>query len=239
MKNKIFLVLIMVALFISTVSASNGEIMAYLRDFNVQLDGKILDLRDSEGNKVTPVVIGGTTYLPVRAISSSLGLNVDWNGDTQTVILKGISINESSSKVDVNNIESLLKKEKVFVSSVKMVKGDSRWKSLYPDRLQFSIKNKGNTNIKSAVIAFFAWDKNGLPIKIKGNIDFSDGEFLKELEGDNINLVPNSTYKAEYGLEENHKIATYKAILVSVRDFNGKIYINPYYDDWQNIYVNK
>ncbi len=102
MKNKIFLILIMACLFVTTVSASNGEIMAYLRNFNVQLNGEILDLRDSNGNKVIPVVINGTTYLPVRAISSSLGLNVDWNGDTQTIILstKGKEIIDYNDDVD-------------------------------------------------------------------------------------------------------------------------------------------
>ncbi len=53
--------------------------------------------------EVTPVVIDGTTYLPVRAISSSLGLNVDWNGDTQTIILSTKADESVKNNDDVNS----------------------------------------------------------------------------------------------------------------------------------------
>lgn len=53
----------------------------------VTLDGEALDLRDAQGNKVDPFTMNDTTYLPVRAISNALGLGVDWDGKTNTVIL--------------------------------------------------------------------------------------------------------------------------------------------------------
>lgn len=36
---------------------------------------------------VAPQIIGGRTLVPVRAIAESFDINVDWNGDTNTVIL--------------------------------------------------------------------------------------------------------------------------------------------------------
>ena len=42
---------------------------------------------DANGNPVEPFIIDGTTYLPVRGISSSLGLNVAWDEQTKTVQL--------------------------------------------------------------------------------------------------------------------------------------------------------
>ena len=51
------------------------------------LDGQTLVPKDVNGKVVDPFVIGGTTYMPIRAISSALGLAVDWDGSTKTVLL--------------------------------------------------------------------------------------------------------------------------------------------------------
>lgn len=69
--------------------ASNGTKTATLfyRDIKITLDGKELIPKDVDGNYVEPFIIDGTTYLPVRGISNALGLNVDWDGVSGTVIL--------------------------------------------------------------------------------------------------------------------------------------------------------
>lgn len=56
-------------------------------DIKVTLDGALVSLVDVNGNPVEPFIIDGTTYLPIRAISNAFGLEVDWAGATQTVIL--------------------------------------------------------------------------------------------------------------------------------------------------------
>ena len=69
--------------------ASNGTKSAtlYYRDIKVTLDGEKLTPKDVDGNYVEPFIIDGTTYLPVRGISNALGLDVDWDGASGTVIL--------------------------------------------------------------------------------------------------------------------------------------------------------
>jgi len=57
------------------------------RDISITLDGETLVPVDVHGNAVEPFIIDGTTYLPVRAISNALGLDVDWDDATSTVIL--------------------------------------------------------------------------------------------------------------------------------------------------------
>ena len=57
------------------------------RNISVSLDGKKLDLRDAQGNAVEPFMFSGTNYLPVRALAESLGLEVAWDGNTNTVVL--------------------------------------------------------------------------------------------------------------------------------------------------------
>ena len=56
-------------------------------DIKVTLDGKRVTLVDANGKAVEPFAIDGTTYLPVRAVSDALGLEVGWDGATSTVIL--------------------------------------------------------------------------------------------------------------------------------------------------------
>lgn len=53
----------------------------------ITLDGEEITPKDGAGNVVEPFTIDGTTYLPVRAIGNALGLEVGWDGTTNTVIL--------------------------------------------------------------------------------------------------------------------------------------------------------
>lgn len=95
MKNKfkgfITGVLVTLALIgsIGTAMATVGTKAANLEYSNIKvtLDGVPVKLVDVNGNPVEPFIISGTTYLPVRAVAGAFGLEVDWDGATQTVIL--------------------------------------------------------------------------------------------------------------------------------------------------------
>ena len=53
----------------------------------IVVDNHELYATDVNGNKVDPIVIDGTTYLPVRAIATALGKEVYWDGPGNTVYL--------------------------------------------------------------------------------------------------------------------------------------------------------
>ena len=74
---------------IGTAAATVGSKTAQLQynDIHVTLDGKQVTLVDANGNPAEPFIIDGTTYLPVRAISGALGLEVSWDATTHTVVL--------------------------------------------------------------------------------------------------------------------------------------------------------
>ena len=59
----------------------------YYNDIKIRLNGDTVVPKDAAGNAVDPFIIDGTTYLPIRAIASALGLNVGWDAANQTVIL--------------------------------------------------------------------------------------------------------------------------------------------------------
>lgn len=74
---------------IGTAAATVGKKTAELNYNNIKvtLDGNAVNLVDATGNPVEPFIIDGTTYLPVRAVAGAVGLEVGWDGATQTVVL--------------------------------------------------------------------------------------------------------------------------------------------------------
>lgn len=69
-------------------AAPGKEVQAELNyDITVMYNGKFQTLRDAAGDTVYPISYAGTTYLPVRAVSSMLGVEVEWDSSTRTVLL--------------------------------------------------------------------------------------------------------------------------------------------------------
>ena len=56
-------------------------------DITVEFNGEAKALSNVNGQQVYPVLYGGTTYVPIRAIGYLLGLNVNWEQSTRTVLL--------------------------------------------------------------------------------------------------------------------------------------------------------
>lgn len=74
---------------VGTAAATVGRqtVEVDYNDIKVTLDGQAVTLVDANGSAVEPFAIAGTTYLPVRAVSDALGLEVGWDAATSTVIL--------------------------------------------------------------------------------------------------------------------------------------------------------
>lgn len=69
-------------------TAVKKQLDATYNGITITLDGATVEPKDAGGNTVEPFIVDGTTYLPVRALASALGLDVDWNQQTNTVVLK-------------------------------------------------------------------------------------------------------------------------------------------------------
>ncbi len=160
-----------------------------------------------------------------------------------TVTLKDASFSgtsDSPASGGVNEAELLatLDAQDVRVISTKYVVQDAQYKALYPDMLQAVIVNNTDVDIKNAVVAFAAWDANGLPVKIKGSVDFTNGAYIKQVNYSDINLIPGATFGENSGFEVDEAcgIATFRAVVVSYEDFEGTTWENPYYQDWCKLY---
>lgn len=70
----------------------------YYKDVKITLDGATIKPVTADGTYVEPFIMDGTTYLPIRGIASCLGLSVDWDNNTNTVVLS--TNNDSASDMD-------------------------------------------------------------------------------------------------------------------------------------------
>lgn len=84
------LTMLLIVSLVGTAVATTGKVTKELeyRNISVTLDGKKLDLKNAQGGSVEPFMFDGTNYLPVRALAETLGLNVSWDGSTNTIVLK-------------------------------------------------------------------------------------------------------------------------------------------------------
>lgn len=114
----------------------------YYNDISVVLDGNQLTLTNANGQNVEPFVIDGTTYLPVRAIGEALGLNVQWNGNSNTVYLSSDSTDDSDTgeTVDMSTLEA-------YTGTGSFKTGESfinRQQEYSPDNMLYGIKSGMN-----------------------------------------------------------------------------------------------
>lgn len=89
-KRKLVAAGITLAISLTTLATYADVIDEYIdaavkKNFTIKFNGEKVTPRDGSGKEVYPVVINGTTYLPIRAISNMVGLNVGWDGGTNTI----------------------------------------------------------------------------------------------------------------------------------------------------------
>lgn len=115
------LVMLLLVSMIGSASAATGKVQKTLeyRNIAVTLNGTKLDLRDAKGNSVEPFMFDGTNYLPVRALSEALGLNVSWNSSTNTVVLTGGTAGQGDSLKSIKcmGFYSLLSESAGFIKT--------------------------------------------------------------------------------------------------------------------------
>lgn len=79
-------------------SQISETIQRTFKDIKIVMNGNQITPKDATGNVVEPFVINGTTYLPVRAICEAIGLQVTWDGNTNTVNISNTSIPSEPAK---------------------------------------------------------------------------------------------------------------------------------------------
>lgn len=108
------------------------------------------------------------------------------------------------------------------------------------DMLQVILKNNTGETVRDVVVAFAAWDKNGIPIRIKGSISIYDGKYVTFANYDGVNLLDGQTIGEDSGfyVDEDLNIVEVKAIIVSYELLDGTIWENPNLIDFYELYEN-
>ena len=89
MREKIFLMLtLLMVFFCANVYAENEQVSATLsKEISIVYNNEIKEFYDVNGTKVYPILYQGTTYLPVRAVSSMFSIDVKWDGENNKIYL--------------------------------------------------------------------------------------------------------------------------------------------------------
>lgn len=68
-------------------AAGQSTITVGYDNIKVYIDQKLTTLKDPKGNTVEPFTYNDTTYVPLRAVSESLGRQVSWDGKTKSIYI--------------------------------------------------------------------------------------------------------------------------------------------------------
>lgn len=82
------MVLMLTVINISIASSTKKEIQA-IQDYsiNMSLNNENFIAKEKDGTILAPIVYKDRTYLPVRQLAEVIGVSVDWDNNTKTVIL--------------------------------------------------------------------------------------------------------------------------------------------------------
>ena len=87
MKKLIITIAALMALATTAFATSSEVTVTEAGNFHIYYNDVEKGFTDVNGTVVRPIVLEGTTYLPVRAASELVGLSASWNGETSTVTL--------------------------------------------------------------------------------------------------------------------------------------------------------
>ena len=102
--SKLFALMLVITIVLTSTAFAGGLVRDVAGKENkgiiVTYDGVVQQLKDGVGNPVYPVVINGSTYLPVRAVASMMQVGITWNAASQTIAISSDS-SEGSVPTDL------------------------------------------------------------------------------------------------------------------------------------------
>jgi len=121
-----------------TLNAAAATAAQLRPDMTIIIDGAEQTFYNAQGQEVHPILCGGTTYLPVRAIGEVMGKNVDWNQTNKTVTLSGTRTTPATAgtpdaAAKVKNISVDIRTDFIIVvDGTTQVFKDAAGKRVYP-----------------------------------------------------------------------------------------------------------
>lgn len=131
-------------------------------NIKLYVDGKLVQPKDANGNRIEPFVYNGTTYLPVRAVSQALEKDVAWDGNTNSVyigekpspVIKEVTVRTAEEFINAlgSNKRILLAPGVYDLSGVSQMTPPNSavtWEQVY-DGKELDIRNVSNLTIEGS-----------------------------------------------------------------------------------------
>jgi flagellum-specific peptidoglycan hydrolase FlgJ len=197
---------------------------------------------------VAPQIVNGCTFIPVRLVSNALGVEVEWNNDTRTVIIDSAKTSDVTSFFDVkiSSVKSgqvINGKTDLQTEIPKEIKGASEIKYLLinSNSSKGFVIGRGN-NLSAKYNWLPGVEDNGEKILVAAIYD-GNGKFLA---GDSIPVKVNVTPAVSLtGLSQNETVSANSAALGANVNFSaayvkyemihsetGQVYISPQVDPY-------
>ncbi len=165
-------------------NAANGlqAIQAYLNStITIKMDGEPQILLDANGNRVYPISYNGTTYLPVRAVGNLVGLEVDWDQATQTVLLgkpqNGIDLIDTYKAYHVTDYAGQVQSTEKRTEDISGISCD-HWLAFYGGGAGFRIRSVSfNLQGKHDTLTFSYYADGDTTLTILGDNDAVLGQY--------------------------------------------------------------
>ena len=110
-------------------------VLASTPQIRIVIDGQEIHPTDANGKTVNPIIIDGTTYLPVRAVANAFGKEVYWDGPNYTVYLgkmDGALEYPSVMLKDMTSIDKTPKAAAYLKDNFGNTYGSAIYNSIYP-----------------------------------------------------------------------------------------------------------
>lgn len=125
------------------------SIAVTFKDIIVTIDGEEITLKDANGNVIEPFIYNGTTYLPIRALAETLGLDVSYDGTTKKVSLSGQMGGQQPQNSTTIDVET----SGVYtVDGTTETKSDKTIESTEENVSSILVTNEGNLTISDSTI---------------------------------------------------------------------------------------
>lgn len=184
--------------------SGNKTISAEYDNIKVYIDNVTADLKDANGKTVEPFISDGTTYLPVRGIAQASGMQVEWDGFSNSVYLWNKLSPGNSYMVDT--IEPYDKSYNFHIYKASEGKSFKMAGELYSNGYNIATQYKDwgtfNLNGKYDSLTFTYGPVNGYFEGKSASLNFIvDGKPIKTITCQGEDLPASATVPLNHGLQ--------------------------------------
>lgn len=159
-------------------------------EIKTKFNGKEINLTDTDGTELEPILYEGRTYLPIRSLSENIGVDIKWEQDTKTIQLSTNTAKPMLNEVvaTINDNDDMLAGEvNIYLLLLKnqyeALYGPDIWNTAIDDQhtLKDIAKDDAFNMSKTQSVLALKAKENGIELSAEDNeaLDKKAAEFMK------------------------------------------------------------